>query len=345
MSAPLRHRRRSTWRARCFLAITLLAGTLVAGGVAQAQDSLSARVDRLQRELNDLQRAFYRGEGGSAAQSGQPAPLTGGGVMAPTVAAQLDLRMAELEDKLRSLTGQLEEVSFEVRQIGERLDRLVADVDYRLRALEGEPLAAAGEGPPSEGGVGPAAEAGTSVSAGETAALGAGPSSIGTLKQSDLEAHLAQQGAAESSEGATTGNEAVGELSVALAATPSEQYDQALTLLRQREYDSAREVLNAFLAANPDHERAGHAMYWLGETYYVEQDYRSAAVSFAEGVQNYPQSPKAPDSLLKLGMSLGRMGSTDEACAALAELTSRFGQAQANILQKAESERQRLGCG
>ena len=45
------------------------------------------------------------------------------------------------------------------------------------------------------------------------------------------------------------------------------------------------------------------------------QGYQNAAFAFAEGYQ-YPKNGKAPDSLLKLGMSLSRMGKRKEACTA-----------------------------
>ena len=70
----------------------------------------------------------------------------------------------------------------------------------------------------------------------------------------------------------------------------------------------------------------------------------NAARAFAEGYQKYPDSGKAPDNLLKLGMSLGEIGSKSDACTALGQLDTQFPGAPANIKERATSERQRLGC-
>lgn len=51
-----------------------------------------------------------------------------------------------------------------------------------------------------------------------------------------------------------------------------------------------------FLRQFPNDGLAGNAQYWLGETYYVRQDYQNAAIAFGEGFQRYPKSAKAPDN-------------------------------------------------
>ena len=60
----------------------------------------------------------------------------------------------------------------------------------------------------------------------------------------------------------------------------------------------------AFVQRNPQHVLAGNAQYWLGETYYARRDYQNAMVAFAEGYKAYKTSPKGPDNLLKLGVTL-----------------------------------------
>ncbi|MEE9480207.1 MAG: tetratricopeptide repeat protein, partial [Kiloniellales bacterium] len=88
----------------------------------------------------------------------------------------------------------------------------------------------------------------------------------------------------------------------------------------------------------------GNAKYWLGETHYVRGQYHDAAITFAEGYQQYPTSKKAPDNLLKLGKSLAALGETTDACGTYSELTRRFPNASATILQQADQERRRLAC-
>ena len=88
---------------------------------------------------------------------------------------------------------------------------------------------------------------------------------------------------------------------------------------------------SAFVQRYPNDPLAGNAQYWLGETYYVRKDYENAATAFAEGYQKYPESGKAADNLLKLGMSLGNLGKKSEACSAFARLDRDFPTAPANV--------------
>jgi tol-pal system protein YbgF len=78
-------------------------------------------------------------------------------------------------------------------------------------------------------------------------------------------------------------------------------YDMALAILREGRYAEATQAFNAFLANYPSSEYADNASYWLGETYYVNRDFKGALAAFNGLVDNYPNSPKASDSLLKMG--------------------------------------------
>jgi tol-pal system protein YbgF len=128
------------------------------------------------------------------------------------------------------------------------------------------------------------------------------------------------------------------------AGTPEEQYDHARSLLIQRDYDAAEKALAAFIAAHPDDELIENARYWLGETHYVRSDFTNAAVVFAEGFQKFPNGSKAPDSLLKLGLSLANLGETEQACKVFGELAKKFPDAPLNVRVRASRETQNLGC-
>jgi tol-pal system protein YbgF len=127
-------------------------------------------------------------------------------------------------------------------------------------------------------------------------------------------------------------------------ATADEQYQYAFDLLRQNKYGDAEQALRTFVDQYPEHPLAGNASYWLGETFYVRQDYDNAALTFAEGFQKYPQGGKAPDSLLKLGMSLSALGETGDACKAFEELAARYPKASEGIKQRAAREQSKNGC-
>jgi len=303
---------------------------LLSVGTAVAQDRdlrpLLDRLDRMERDMNQLQRQVYRG--GSTSGAPVPvAPADGG------TALNLELRVDQIETQMRTLTGSLEEVNYSIDQLKRRLDKLVGDVDQRLTQLEHP-------GTPAGGAAGGMA---ATPSPGAGANPAAPPSQAGTL--------VAPPAAAPNSGGQT----AAARPGAAPAATsggpgtlPSgsaqDQYNYAFGLLRQADYPGAEEALRSFVQRYPNDALAGNAEYWLGETYYVRKDYNNAAATFAEGYRKYPQSGKAADNLLKLGMSLGNVGQKKEACLTFSQLAHDFPKASGNITERANQEKQRLGC-
>jgi tol-pal system protein YbgF len=308
--------------------------------------SVETQLQRLQRELSDLQRQVYGGA----------APPAAAGGTAATPAAHMQIQLNELESQIAELTGRIEDLGFRLDTVTDRLDRLVADVDLRLRNLEQGGLPPVGAEIPADGtgqlAAQPPLGQTPSAQAPSGAPSPAQPGSLGTLRESDLstfqqqQAQQQQQAAppAPATPGAQQSAAAPGGAAALPGGTPQEQYDYAFGLLRQANYAGAEQAFSAFLAAHSNHALAGNAKYWLGETYYVRGNYQQAAVTFAEGFEAYPDNSKAPDNLLKLGMSLASLGSTQDACGTFDVLLDRYGDAPATILSRAQREAQRLGC-
>ena len=292
-------------------AVALAALAVLPVSVA-AQESLNAQVERLQRELSALQRQVYRGEAPAAGT----AAAVGGGELSGTQAARVELRLSQFESELRALTGQIEQFGFKINQIDKRLDNLVADVDQRLQNLEQRldgGAAISGNGAAGSGSSDPSSLAAAGAATGGTAQAQPGqPGTLGVINQGDLNKFQqgqsgsvtgqAQAGAAASGGTAQTAAVSTGALP---DGSPQEQYSYAFSLLRQAQYSEAEQALKAFVDQYPEDALAGNAKYWLGETHYVRGDYQQSAVIFAEAYQQYPNNSKAPDNLLKLGMSLG----------------------------------------
>lgn len=322
------------------LALALLAA--LPASPAKAQQDIQGQLDRLQRELTTLQSYVYRG--GSAPESGAVQQLPAGS------AASIEVRLSELEGSLRQLRGQIEEMTYQIRQNSQRLDKFMADAEYRLTLLEGGDPGQAPAAASVSGSTAPAAtedrSRSASVSSGSVA-TGAQMGTLGQVSENDLSAIQQRSGTASqgTAPAASASSAPTATQEVALPqGSAEEQYNYALGLLRQTRFDEAQVALDAFLAEHPDHSLSSNAKYWLGETYYVRADYQQAAVAFAEGFQQHPEGGKAPDNLLKLGMSLGQLGDKQNACATFAQLQQRFPTAPSNIQQKAQLERQRLGC-
>jgi len=347
------------------LAIAIIAAAPMLGAApvgAQSNDvqSLVNTIDRLERQLQTLERTVYRG--GTPPAGSATAPSSGGSPP-PAAVSQLQLKSSQLEEQMRGMTGQIEELGFKVNQIAARLDRLVADVDFRLRALEGSggqasaipgapaPSVRSPSGPP----VAPrrAPQVGGVVVNPEGAP---GPSlRFGTLTENQMKAAgIKSPGAGAGAEaGASSGigqaappqaTASAGDASGLPPGTPQERYNYARGFLMRRDFAGAEQSLRAFVETYPEDELAGNAQYWLGETFYVRDDFGSAARTFADGFQRYPSSSKAPDNLLKLGMSLAALDRTGDACITLKKLANEYPKAPANIMKRAETERTRLKC-
>jgi tol-pal system protein YbgF len=129
----------------------------------------------------------------------------------------------------------------------------------------------------------------------------------------------------------------------AASGDPEVVYERSYESLLRRQFNDAEVGFRGFLEQHRDHSLAGNAQYWLGETYYVQGDYKQAAQAFLSGYRDFPKSRKAADSLLKLGLSLGRLGQKEQACAAYMQVGSQFPKA-AEARKRAQSEIKRVGC-
>jgi tol-pal system protein YbgF len=129
------------------------------------------------------------------------------------------------------------------------------------------------------------------------------------------------------------------------SGSATDQYNRAFGLLKQADYPAAEVALRAFIEQHPNDPMAGNATYWLGDTYFARGRYPDAARAFAEVYKRYPKSVKAPEALLKLGMSLGEANQKQNACVALAQLDQAFPHAAGNVKQQAAAQKKRLGCG
>lgn len=311
-------------------------GGLIAVGPAMAQDSVTDtralydRLIRLERDLQDVQRSVYQG-------GGAPTQLGGGQAVAADInatdAARISLRLDQIEQSLRDVTGQVERVQFEVRQANQQLETFKADTDYRLRELEGTsggPRQVSAAEPQS-----PALTPPGGPSSGEKPLSAAQQASIGTLGAVSSNAASAS---------ATQTRQLASAASGLPEGGPDAAYKYAMSFLRQGDYAAAESAFSQFLEQHGDTSLAGNAQYWLGETYYVREQYQDAARAFLTGYQKYASSPKAPDSLLKLGITLAALGQTQDACLTLAEVPRTFPNAPQSVKARAEQERSRSGC-
>lgn len=127
---------------------------------------------------------------------------------------------------------------------------------------------------------------------------------------------------------------------VATTATPEEEaaYLAAFDMLKAGRYN---ETIQGFSNLNrrwPRGQYAANAWFWTGETYYITRDYSAALAAFQEVVENFPQSPKRPDAMLKIGLSQLGMGQAAAGRQTLERLTRDFPQSNAAKLAQKRLE-------
>ena len=309
--------------------------------------AMADRVDRLQRDVEVLQEQVYRG-GPPPVSVAQAQGEPGLGISENArYRADLEVRLSQIETRIAALNGRNEELSHALGELRQRLDKLQSDIELRLTALEraaglsnNAAAAAPGRspGPAPAPGLAPQGSATPGPPPSGDGGIanpgpGAPPRALGTLPKDEVPA------------GAPPPQPAPSKTASLPPGSASDQYDYAINLLLKRQDFAGAEVaFKQFLAAHPKDELSGNAQYWLGETYYVRKDYQNAAFAFAEGIEKFPKSPKAPDSLLKLGMSLARLDKTAQACTAFSRLKENFPHASSTVMHRAAAEQQRLKC-
>lgn len=101
-------------------------------------------------------------------------------------------------------------------------------------------------------------------------------------------------------------------------------YAQAFDALKNANYPAAITGFRQYLTSYPQGSIADNAQYWLGEAYYVTRDFPNAAYAFKAVTDQWPNSRKVPDAMVKLGFSQFEMKRYGEARVTLSEVTRRF---------------------
>ena len=284
-----------------------------ASGSAAADSDLRQRVEQLERQFLDMQvitgtlESLARNSG-SASPSMTSAPA---GLGSGADAARIDA----LETQVRALTAQLEQVSAQIRALG---------AGGTTRSIDSAPLPPASPAPVAH-------DATPNLDFGATVVKqGDGGDAIGQILSDEAPTGFGSQ-LAFAAPGAGGGD-------------PKQDYETAYGYLLQQNYAAAERAFEDFLQHYPNDALAGNAQYWLGESLYVRGQFKAAASAFLKGYQTYGGSAKAPDSLLKLAMSLDRLGQKEAACSSFDELKTRFPNAPSHVKTRSLTERQRVGC-
>ena len=232
--------------------------------------------------------------------------------MDPENGADVLVRVGEMEENVRDVVGRMDVIEHQIKELNNRLDLINKDMDIRMKMLEGKQVL--------------------------------GSDVVDDAKLSNNEITHGAVVAKDAPKSLTGDSVKGGDLEPAEGTSVAEIYQKGLNDLKDNDFDKAEAAFEKILKKHGEDKLAGNAQYWLGEVYYGKKDFEKAAIAFAKGYQNYKDSPKGADSLLKLGMSMVSLKKNEEACAAFKSLPKEFPKAGKELKDKASAEAKKLSC-
>jgi TolA-binding protein len=265
-------------------------------------------------------------------------------------AADLMVRIQDLEGTVRNLTGQVEVLQHQLDEMRAAMQAMQQDNELRFQDLEGgagkKSEAATSEADPVQPLEAPPPLT-TDTPPADTAALPPPPTSSDGLGDSADPLLGSNQ-----SGGGTLGTLPEGQaldLSLDGGTTLSDgdalaQFAAGRDASLRGDFAFASEQFSQFLALYPSDPQAPDAVNLLGDALIQQQRYDEAVAALYDGYKAYGSSARAPEILLNFGIALSGAGQADPACRTFFEITKRFPTQPAAFTQKLAAERQKAQC-
>ncbi len=305
--------------------ILIITISLLNFNILHSDEKVDAIVDQIQiisQDLKTLEKAFYKKS--NIIEKNKSSNIDN---LNEDVLTKHLLRLNEIEEQFRQLTNKFEEVNFKMDKLSSRITKMQSDNQMRFSDLENNE-------PNKNIDKKKAKLPGTS----EPKDFGATP---GYSTQNLPEE---QETVSVGTTAAVTTSEAERSESLLPNKAPKEQYDFAISFMKIGDYETAEFALKEFIEKNKSHDLAGNAQYWYGETFRIRQLYSDAATAYLDGYQNYPKSDKAPDNLLKLGITMVQLGEKEQGCTMITGIKKQYPKASKSVLQKAQYEQKKFNC-
>jgi len=240
------------------------------------------------------------------------------------------LKLSELEEQFKLLTNNFEEINFKLDKLSKRITKVQADNQMRFQDIESTSVSKIDKKKKLPG-------SGEAQDLGQALEIGVNESTTASAEQIQSTQSIESVGAVltETTERAEK---------ILPDATPEKQYEFAVSFIKVGDYETAELALREFVDNNSEHELAGNAQYWYGETFRVRQLYSDAATAYLNGYQKYPKSSKAPVNLLKLGVMLVQIGEKEQGCGMILGVKDQYPKANQSVIQKAEYEKKKFNC-
>ncbi len=315
-----------------FLSRAILISILIVLGsfktYGEESESVLQQIKILQQDIKTLEKAVYA-QNNEGINSRVKLSDNDGDVLTRHL-----LKLSDLEEQFKILTNSFEEINFKLDKLSNRITKIQTDNQTRFIELEADV---------EKGG----SDVRENIAANLTNELpgSSKAKNLGAIADKDL-ASLEQNQKTQSIESAGTVIIETAEKTKKLLpeGSPDEQYKFAQSFLKVGDYETAEFALREFIDSHPEHELAGSALYWYGETFRVRQLYQDAASAYLDGYQKYPKSAKAPINLLKLGVMMVQIGEKDQGCSMISGIKTQYPEANQSVIQKAEYEKKKFNC-
>tara|TARA_B100001063_G_scaffold240468_1_gene265534 strand:+ start:138 stop:1100 length:963 start_codon:yes stop_codon:yes gene_type:complete len=285
--------------------------------------AISDQIQVITKDLKTLEKAVYQKSDIVSLKSSSPTSSEG---LNEDIMTKHLLKLNDIEDQFRELTNKFEEINFKLDKLSTRVTKIQSDTQLRFSDLENgtvnstikKQTALPGSTKPQDFGAAPAYQT----------------------------SNLPKEQSINSIESAKTviAEEPEKRESLLPNKPAGEQYEFAVSFMKIGDYETAEFALKEFIVKNKDHDLAGSAQYWYGETFRIRQLYSDAATAYLDGYQNYPKSKKAPDNLLKLGITMVQLGEKDQGCKMISGIKKEYPKANKSVLQKAQYEQKKFNC-
>ena len=285
--------------------------------------AISDQIQVITKDLKTLEKAVYQK---SDLVSKKPSNSISSDSLNEDIMTKHLLKLNEIEDQFRELTNKFEEVNFKLDKLSTRVTKIQSDTQLRFSDMESgninskieEQTFLPGSAKPQDFGAAPAYE--TSNLPKEQSINSIESAQTVITEQTEAKDSLLPDKSAE------------------------DQYEFAVSFMKIGDYETAEFALKEFIDKNKDHDLAGSAQYWYGETFRIRQLYSDAATAYLDGYQNYPKSIKGPDNLLKLGITMVELGEKDQGCKMISGIKKEYPKANKSVLQKAQYEQKKFKC-
>jgi tol-pal system protein YbgF len=290
-------------------------------------NELLNKLDKIQKDIQTLEKAVYT--------KNQNLPYDN--ISLNEALTRQFTKISELEKQIQQMTQIYEENSYQLQQLSDKLNKVSNDNQLRLQQLENNKFASDKVSSPKE-----------VIEEKKISPTKMNNKNILDKKEVD-EINYDEDNSLKDKSVNTESIKLKEKSNKALAkilpkASVAERYMFAMNIMKSGDFEKAEIAFKEFVDAHAKHELAGSAQFWYGETFYIRQLYEDAAVAFLDGYQKYPNSPKAPENLLKLGVTLAELGETEQGCKMIANLKKAYPKTDASILQKSSYEKKRFNC-